>query len=280
MSSEKKVTGKFDTVASHYAAGDIGRRILEALAAEGVDIDGLTTSNLTSIDQFHTRGMIATREQAEAAAPSEGMHILDVGCGVGGPARYLAETYSCRVTGVDLTAEYVEVATMLSARTGMSDATEFRQANALDLPFDDGTFDMAWCQNVSMNIEDMDRFYGEVFRVLKPGARFVSADVTAGDGRIPDYPLPWAREPSISFVSSQDELKAALKKAGFETLDWKDTTADAVATQSAPSQAARRSPLGVPLVAGADFPQRSANLAKGLGDGRFTSVQFVARKPA
>ncbi len=274
------MTDAFETVARHYTMGDVGRRILDALAAEGVDIDRLTCAHLTSIDQFHTRGMMATREQAEAAAPAEGMHILDVGCGVGGPARYLAETYRCRVTGVDLTAEYVEVATMLSARTGMEGATEFRQANALDLPFADGTFDMAWTQNVSMNIDDMDRFYAAVFRVLKPGGKFVSADVTAGDGRAPDYPLPWAREPSISFVSSQDELRAALERAGFGILDWKDTTADAVAAQNNPSQQARRSPLGVALVAGPDFAERSGNLARCLADGRFTSVQFVAQKPA
>lgn len=274
------MTDAFETVARHYTMGDMGGRILAALAAEGVDVDRLTTADLTSIDQFHTRGMLATREQGEAASPAEGMHVLDIGCGVGGPARYLAETYRCRVTGVDLTAEYVEVATMLSVRTGMDDTTAFRQANALDLPFGDATFDMAWCQNVSMNIGDMDRFYGEAFRVLKPGARFVSADVTAGDGRTPDYPLPWAREPAISFVSSQDEIRMALTGAGFRILDWKETTADAVAAQNKPSQQARRSPLGVALVAGADFPLRSGNLAKCLADGRFTSVQFVAQKPA
>ena len=274
------MTDVYETVARQYTMGDMGARILAALTAEGIDIDKLTTAHITNIDQFHTRGMLATREQGEAAAPSEGMHILDVGCGVGGPARYLAETFRCRVTGVDLTAEYVEVAAMLSARTGMEEATSFRQANALDLPFADGTFDMAWCQNVSMNIEDMDRFYAEVFRVLKAGARFVSADVTAGDGRTPDYPLPWAREPVISFVSSQDGIRAALVGAGFDIVDWKDTTADAVAAQNKPSQQARRSPLGVALVAGADFPVRSGNLAKCLADGRFTSVQFVAKKPA
>ena len=274
------MTDVYETVARQYTMGDMGARILAALAAEGIDVDKLTTAHLTNIDQFHTRGMLATREQGEAAAPAEGMHILDVGCGVGGPARYLAETFRCRVTGVDLTAEYVEVAAMLSARTGMDAVTSFRQANALDLPFADGTFDMAWTQNVSMNIGDMDRFYQEVFRVLKPGGKFVSADVTAGDGRAPDYPLPWAREPAINFVSSQDEIRAALVGAGFEIADWKDTTADAVAAQNKPSQQARRSPLGVALVAGADFPQRSGNLAKGLADGRFTSIQFVAVKPA
>lgn len=269
----------FTSIAKHYGQAGIGRRILDALVAEGIDIDKLTTAHLGNIDQFHTRGMLATREQAVAAAPVEGMKVLDAGCGVGGPARYLAETYGCRVTGVDLTAEYVEVATMLSERTGMDGVTEFLKANVIDLPFEDDSFDLAWSQNVSMNIDDMDGFYGSVFRVLKPGGRFVSADVTAGDGRVPDYPLPWAREPSISFVSSQDELRATLEGAGFVILEWKDTTADAVAAQNKPSQQARRSPLGVALVAGPDFAVRSGNLANSLADGRFTSVQFIARKP-
>ncbi len=270
----------FGDIARHYGEAGIGDRILEALAGEGVDIDHLTTAALSTIDQFHTRGLTATREQADAVAPTPGMHVLDVGCGVGGPARFLAETYGCRVTGIDLTAEYIEVARMLSRRCKLDDRTEFKAANALDLPFEDGTFDLAWCQNISMNIPDKDALYAETFRVLKRGGKIAAVEIVTGEGGEPLYPLPWARDPAISFVASEAAMKSSLEHAGFQLLKWRDTTSDAVAISRNPVEQTRRSKLGVALVAGADFSTRSANLAQCLSDGRYRSVLFVAQRPA
>jgi sarcosine/dimethylglycine N-methyltransferase len=269
----------FGDVARHYGEAGIGDRILAALAGKGIDTDNLTTADLATIDQFHTRGLPATREQADMVAPNAETHVLDIGCCVGGPARFLAETYGCRVTGIDLTEEYVDVADMLSRRCGLDHLTDFRIANALNLPFDDCTFDLAWTQNVSMNIPDKAAFYASIFRVLKPGGKFSSSEVATGAAGEPVYPLPWAREPSISFVASPDEMKASVEAAGFRILDWQDTTAEAVAVFRNPNQTARRGKLGVGLVAGADFGERSANLAQGMADGRFSSVLFVAERP-
>ena len=274
------MNGTFDSVAQHYGGGDIAERVFAALAAEGIDTASLSWDQLSSFDQFHTRGLAATKEQAEIAEADTDTHMLDVGCGAGGPARYLAATCGCRVTGIDLTAEYVDLATTLSVRCGMDDVTAFRQANALDMPFEEAAFDLAWSQNVSMNIEDKVAFYREIFRVLRPGGRFVSADIAGGSGGAPEFPLPWAREPSISFVGAQDDLKSALETAGFEIQEWRDTTADAVAIAQAPSQVARRGALGVGLIAGSDFGARSLNLGNCLADGRLTSVLFAARRPA
>ena len=268
----------FADVARHYGEAGIGERILSALASEGVDIENLTTASLAAIDQFHTRGLSATREQADAVALSSAMHVLDVGCGVGGPARFLAETYGCRVTGIDLTAKYVEVAEMLSRRCKLDHLTSFRQANALDLPFDDATFDLAWCQNVSMNIPDKDALYAEIIRVLKPGGKFAAVEIIAGEHGEPVFLLPWAREPSISFVASADEMRLSLENAGFRIQTWRDTTSDAVAISRNPAEQTRRGKLGVSLVAGADFSERAANLARCLADGRFLSVLFVAER--
>jgi SAM-dependent methyltransferase len=270
----------FGEVARHYGEPGIGERILLALAAEGVDIDNLTTATLSTIDQFHTRGLNATREQADAVAPTSSMQVLDIGCGVGGPARFLAETFGCHVTGIDLTAEYVEVAIMLSKRCRLDHLTSFRQANALHLPFGDTTFDLAWCQNVSMNVADKDAFYGEAYRVLKPGGKFAAVEIVRGGQGEPMFPLPWAREPSISFVASAEEMRSSLERAGLRILQWRDTTSDAVAISRNPAEQTRRGKLGVALVAGADFSTRSANLAKGLAEGCFASVLFVAERPA
>ncbi|MFN0306005.1 MAG: class I SAM-dependent methyltransferase [Burkholderiales bacterium] len=270
----------FTGVARHYGEAGIGERILAALAGEGVDIENLTTASLATIDQFHTRGLSATREQAEAVAPSPTMHVLDVGCGVGGPARFLAETYGCRVTGIDLTTEYVDVAQMLSSRCRLDHLTSFRQANALDLPFMEATFDLAWCQNVSMNIPDKYALYAEIHRVLKPGGKFAAVEIIAGERGDPVFPLPWAREPSISFVASAHAMQSALERAGFRIVTWRDTTSDAVAISRNPAEQTRRGKLGVGLVAGTDFSARSANLARCLAEGRFLSVLLVAERPS
>ena len=170
------------------------------------------------------------------------------------------------------------MAETLTSRCGLSDNAKFRFADALDLPFDDGAFDLGWSQNVSMNVEDKAAFYREIHRVIRPGGRIVTSDVVEGAGGEAAWPLPWAREPSISFVATPDDMRAAMEAAGFRILDWQDTTDEAVAVFQNPKQQARRGRLGVGLIAGPDFGERSANLAKGLADGAFTSVLVLAEK--
>lgn len=270
----------FTSVARHYGISDIGKRVLDALSAEGVDIDNLTVEKLAAVDQFHTRGLAATRDQLDLVTPTADMRVLDVGCGVGGPARHLAANFGCHVTGIDLTQEFIDVARMLTTRCRLEHLVEFRQANALDLPFPDGTFDLVWCQNVSMNIPDKSRFYGEIFRVLRPGGKFTSTEMAAGTAGEPIYPLPWARDPSINFVGTQDELRSALEGAGLRVLDWRDTTGNVVAVTGQGAEKARMSRLGVALVAGDDFPMRSANAAKSLAEGRLSNIVIAAERPA
>jgi ubiquinone/menaquinone biosynthesis C-methylase UbiE len=204
--------------------------------------------------------------------------VLDIGCSVGGPARCLAAEFGCEVTGIDVTPEYIDLANMLTERCGLVDGISFRLANAMDMPFDDGAFDMGWSQNVSMNIADKRGFYAEICRVLRPGGRFVTSDVATGPGGEANWPLPWAREPSISFVVSQEEMRATMEDAGFRILEWQDTTAEAVAVFQNANQQARRGKLGVGLIAGADFGERSRNLAEGMADGAFSGVLALAEK--
>jgi SAM-dependent methyltransferase len=272
------MTESFGKVASHYGEAGIGDRILAALQDEGIDIDALTPEILAPIDQFHTRGILATREHAELAAPSEDMHVLDIGCGVGGPARYLAATYGCRVTGVDLTEEFVAVAKMLTERCRLDHFVDFRQANGLDLPFGDASFDMVWCQNVTMNIEDKPAFYREIARVLKPGGRFTSTEMATGAAGLPHFPLPWAREPDISFLAPQEEMRSALEAAGFRILEWRDTSAEVIAAAQSATEQARHGKLGIGLIAGADLGERVANAGRSLAEGRLANVMMLAQK--
>lgn len=262
-------------VVAHYAAGGIGARILAALAEAGIDTDALTPDLLAPIDQFHTRGLEATMAQASLAAPTPDMNVIDVGCGVGGPARWLAAKYGCRVSGIDLTDEFIEVARMLTERCRLAHRVDFRQGNALDLPFGAATFDLAWCQNASMNIEDKARLYREIRRVLKPGGRFTSSDMAAGPSGPPAYPLQWAREPSISFLVPEAEMRRLVEAAGFRVVEWRLTSPAAGTTPTRDAQA-RVGKLGIPLIAGNDFAQRSANSSRGVAEGRLVNLMTLA----
>lgn len=203
-------------VAQHYSHGALEGAILDALKASGLDIDRLTPSDLANIDEFHLGWRAATVEIARDIHLSRAMHVLDVGSGIGGPARYFAEAHGAQVTGIDLTQEFVDVANALTKRCGLSDLATFRQASALALPFADHTFDAATLIHVGMNIKDKAKVFSEVFRVLRPHAHFVVYDVmrTAG-GDLP-YPMPWAATPATSFIRTPDEYRQMLTAAGFK----------------------------------------------------------------
>jgi MPBQ/MSBQ methyltransferase len=182
-------------VAAHYTRADLGARMLAALEAAGKDLDRLSLDDLAPVDEFHLRGRPATAELADGLALASGTRVLDVGSGIGGPSRYVAATYDCRVTGVDLTEEYCRVAALLAERVGLGDRVAYRPGNALALPFPDASFTVAYTQHVAMNIEDKARLYVEVCRVIEPGGRFGLYGLLQGEGGDVVYSVPWARDP-------------------------------------------------------------------------------------
>jgi SAM-dependent methyltransferase len=196
--------------------------------------------------------------------------VLDVGSGLGGPSRYLAWHHGCRVSGVDLTAEFVRVAEMLTRLTGLVDNVDYRQGNALDLPFEDASFDVVWSQNAAMNIADRERLYREMRRVLKPAGRLALQEVAAGPGGPPHYPVQWARTPDISFLYSQDATRKTLEAAGFRVVIWQDTTQPALQSSVARARNTSGSPpaLGTHLLLGADWRAMFENSARNLEERR------------
>ena len=268
------MTDVLDGVRDHYRAIGLTERLKTALAAFGPDQQQLTPQQLATLDQFHTRGLAATVELAKLAGITADMSVLDVGSGVGGPARFLAATYGCRVMGVDLSEPFVHAARYLTERTGQSERVSFKTACALDLPFDDGHFDVVLLQHVAMNIADRTRLYREIRRVLKSGGRFATFDVVLSGGA-PHYPVPWARTPATSFLLTADATREAIEPAGFRTLAWQDDS-EAGKTWFAQLRASGPPPspnLGV--VIGPDFAQLSANLGRNLAEDRLGILTAV-----
>src|SRR2546425_5450361 len=187
-------------VADHYKKRALGDVILAALKAAGKDIDHLTPDDLAPVDEFHSGQRNATVRLAQLAGLEGSERVLDVGCGIGGPSRYLASRFGCHVVGLDLTPEFIATAEMLTRRTGLADKATYRQGNALDMPFPDASFDLVWSQNAAMNIADRDRLYGEMRRVLTPSGRLALQDVAAGAGGGPDFPPPGASDKNTSFL--------------------------------------------------------------------------------
>ncbi|MHC4955176.1 MAG: class I SAM-dependent methyltransferase [Planctomycetota bacterium] len=245
-------------VANHYTVPELAQSILDA--AGELSVDGLA-----AVDEFHIRGRAATEELAESVNLSAEHKVLDVGCGIGGTSRFLASRYDCDVTGIDLTESYTQVATLLSERVGLP--AKFHCGNALDLPFDDASFDVVWTEHAQMNIADKARFYGEIRRVLRPGGQFAFHDIFAGSNPPVAYPVPWAGEESISHLADVDTLDWS----GFERVYWEDTTARSVGffeeVLSSPPRA-----LGLHLLT---KKEALGNVLKNLQRGSIRVVQAV-----
>ena len=268
-------------VAEHYKQRALGDAILAALQAAGKDVDHLTPDDLAPVDEFHSGGRNATVRLAQLAHINGSDRVLDVGCGIGGPSRYLASTFGCQVTGLDFTAEFIALAAMLAQRTRLADKVTYRQGDALDLPFADAGFDVAWSQNAAMNIADRDRLYGEMRRVLAPAGRLALQEIAAGPGGEPYYPAPWANDKSISFLSTPQATRAALERIGLRVVAWQDTTAEALEQQIARTKALESGslpPLGLHILIGEAFPTVTKNMLRNLQEERLTLFNAVLQR--
>jgi sarcosine/dimethylglycine N-methyltransferase len=267
------MTDLLEGVRDHYRANGLTDRLKRALTVLGPEDRRLTPHELGTLDQFHTRGLAATVEIGKLAGLTADMSVLDIGAGVGGPARLLAATYGCQVTGVDLSAPFVEAARYLTERTWQSAKVSFQTASALDLPFDDGRFDAVLLQHVAMNISDRAGLYREIRRVLKPGGRFATFDVVSDRGE-PHYPVPWARAPETSFLLTAAATREAIEAAGFRTRVWQDDT-EAARAFFAQLRASGPPSLNLGVVMGPDIAQLTGNLGRNLMERRLGILTAV-----
>lgn len=265
------MTDVFDRVDDHYRPMGLVDRLRAAL---GPDEQPFPPEQLGALDQFHTRGLAATAEIAQLAGISDQMSVLDIGSGLGGPARYLAAACGCQVTGIDASEPFVEAARYLTTRTGQGDRVSFEVADALRLPFDRDTFEIVLLQHVAMNIGDRARLYDGIRYVLAPGGRLAIFDIVE-DGGEPHYPLPWARTPATSFLLTAADTLEAIERAGFRRRAWHNDTEAAKAWFLKMREAGPPPAPNLGTVMGPGFADYAMNLGRSLVEGRLGVLTAV-----
>jgi SAM-dependent methyltransferase len=267
-------------VASYYTRGRLEESILRALEQAGKDVTNLTHADLAALDEFHVGGLEATEGLAAQMELRPGLSLLDVGSGIGGPARYFAAEHGCKVTGIDLTEEFVNVSRSLTRRTRLEEKVEFVHGSALALPFEKPVFDLAYTIHVCMNIADKLKLFREVRRVLKPNGLFVIFDLMrTGEGSM-RFPVPWALTEETSFVSHVNDYRDALVAAGFHITGERRRGAFALDfMERMMAQMAQGGPpaLGLHLLMGEPTKIMLNNVRAMIQEGALEPVELFAR---
>ena len=269
-------------IADHWARGDVYGLIVSALNKMSKPLDGLTVEDLAPVDHFHARGLAATVELADRLPIRPGQDIVDIGCGLGGPARYMAKRFQCHVSGVDITEPFVEAANRLTALLGMEPQVKIERGDGQHLPYPDASFDAGCTQHVTMNVADHPAFFAEAHRVLKPGAFFALTEHGLGPRGNPHYPLPWSMDGSGAYLLTPSETRTVLEKVGFEAIVIEDTGAKYVAGYRAAIERADKGampPLGIHILLGETALEKTRNAARNIDEGRTHPIQLTCRKP-
>ncbi|MEO1191342.1 MAG: class I SAM-dependent methyltransferase [Pseudomonadota bacterium] len=272
-------------VIAHYQSDGLESALLGVLRDAGVDMETLTAADLAPVDEFHVGGLEASEALvAEIQRLRPGAVIgslLDIGCGVGGPARFFAERLGCQVTGIDLTPGFVAAAVGLTERVGLTEQLTFHVGSGLELPFDEASFDCATLLHVGMNIEDKGRLAAEAARVLRPGGLFAIYDLMrTGPGAL-TYPMPWSSKPDFSFPAPPEDYRQALQAAGLTLLherDRRDFTLDFFARMRAKAEASGPDPSLAPVM-GETFKEKMGNLRAAVTGGLLAPREMIAEKP-
>jgi SAM-dependent methyltransferase len=269
-------------VSKHYTHGGLTETIRSGLLSLGKSPSSVTVDDLAPVDEFHIGGRRASEDFIDQLGFNAQAHVLDVGCGLGGPARFVASRYGSRVTGIDLTPEYVETGNALCTWVGLQDRICLQQGSALAMPFTEGSFDGAYMLHVGMNIEDKEKLACEVARVLRPGAVFGIYDVMqTGPGAI-TFPVPWATTADLSALAPPDRYKTALQEAGFDVIAERNRRDFALAffadLRAKTASAGGPPPLGLHVLMGKGTPEKVQNMIDNISKGRIAPVELVARK--
>jgi len=270
------------SIPNQYTQYNLFDTILQALAQTGIAQQQVTRSQLAAVDEFHVRGLEVSREMAAMADLHAGGQVLDVGCGLGGATRLLADEFGCAVTGIDITPEYIHTAQQLSALVGLASKTHFVCGNALSLPFTENSFDVVWTQHVQMNIADKQTLYAEINRVLKETGHFVYYDIVKKNKEPIHYPVPWANEPALNHLIPSPQLHQLLVQTGLRPVQIKDETEKGITFLQHVIKGWQQkgmSPLGLHLLMGDSALQKLQNLYNNLVEARVMLECGLYSKP-
>lgn len=271
------------SINKHYGKAGLLEKICALLAEEGKDPKAPTCDDLTAYDELHIGGRGETRNLARLAGVSEGKEVLDVGSGIGGPARTLAREFGAQVTGLDITEEFCRTARELTQRVGLSENISFQHGSALEMPFEDEQFDIVWTQFAAMNIDDRNRLYHEMFRVLRPGGALAIHEVMGASEAPLKFPVLWAEDPSISFVKPAPWVRNELAGIGLREKLWLDMTDFSIRwfeKKVKVSDDGNAASIGAALSGGQNFTERAGNVLHNLREGSIVVIQTVWEKPA
>jgi ubiquinone/menaquinone biosynthesis C-methylase UbiE len=271
-----------DSVAAHYTDGQLLDRILSGVQAIGRTPDTVTVDELAPVDEFHIGGRQASEDFISQLELSAEDHTLDIGCGIGGTSRFVASRFGCRVTGIDLTPEFVATGQSLCEWVGLSGQVELHQGDATAMAFADESFDAAFMLHVGMNIPDKAGLFAEVYRLLKPGAFFGVYDVMQTSDEALTYPVPWSAVAGTSALATEAQYTAALEQAGFDIIRIRDRREFAAAffaeTRRRMEQAGGAPPLGVHIAMGESAPVKISNMVENIAAGRISPVEIIVIK--
>tara|TARA_A100000164_G_C21866281_1_gene752690 strand:- start:132 stop:962 length:831 start_codon:yes stop_codon:yes gene_type:complete len=269
------------SVAAHYNKNDLYKKIEDGLLELGVSLDSVQREDLSLVDDFHIGGSAASQFVLDQLSTDKEHNILDVGCGIGGPARFMTQTSGCNVFGVDLTRAYIEVGTRLNTLVRLNEKVTLRQGSALSLPYESSFFDGAYMIHVGMNIEKKIKLMKEVSRVLKKGKRFVFFDVMKTTEKNIVYPLPWAERAEESAVDKLEVYELALDSAGLDILNVEDKNQFAVSffkNMIAKMKDVGPKPLGLHLLMGDNTRDKVINAYEQIREGYLTPFLMVVQK--
>jgi SAM-dependent methyltransferase len=272
-----------DSIAEHWGTGDVYALIVSALERSSKSLDSLTVEDLAPVDHFHARGFPATVELGDRLPIQPGDHVLDLGCGLGGPARYFAQRFDCMVSGIDITGPFVEAGRKLTALVGLAGRVEIEQGDAHHLPYTEGAFDGAYTQHMTMNVADRGRVFAEARRVLKPGAFFALTEHGLGPTGDLHHPVPWSEDGSGEWLVTPEQTEELLNGAGFVEIEIVDTSEEYLEAYRGVVALAEQGtlpPLGIHLLLGENALLKVRNSARNIEEGRTRPVRVICRKPS
>lgn len=266
-----------EAINDQYGQSNLGTKILSILESKGIKKQKLIEEALAPIEELHLRGRSSTIELAQEVGLTEKMNVFDIGCGIGGSARTLVSKFGCNVTGIDICDDFCRAADLINGRLGYTDNIEIRHGNALDMPFNNSSFDAIFIQHVLMNIKNKERLISEIFRLLRPKGRLALNTICKGSVNPVHFPVIWANNPSISYLLPQNDLRQLFGDCGFKEILWRDDTKrvlEEIQTMRSKPHYNKPRPISLDLII-PDARRKWKNIVRNLKEGRIKVIQGI-----